>query len=175
MIHADDVAVTFHRDGAVRGQAERRGRGGVTSGADIRDGGQGEEEADEGEDAELTPRHPGDRSRLGRDLHGKPPSGVRPRGTLRSGRGALDGGLEIVGSGSAGELDEQARERAVEALVVDGHQTGPPIAGVKPAVEVTSSITIDERSVPRERWSRDFAVPTGIPSIVATCGSGRSR
>ena len=156
-------------------EAERRGRGGAPSGADVRDGCHGEEEADEGEDAELAPRHPGGRSRLGRDIHGKPPSGVRPRGTLRSGRGALDGGLEIVGCGGAGELDEQARERAVEALVVDRHPTGPPMAGAKPAVEVTSSITIDERSVPRERWSRDFAVPTGIPSIAATCGSGRSR
>ena len=175
VIHADDVAVAFHRDGAVRGGSERRGRGGTPSGADVRDGGHGDEEADEGEDAELTPRHPGDRSRLGRDIHGKPPSGERPRRTLRSGRGALDGGLEIVRSGSARELDEQARERAVEALVVDGHLTGPPMAGVKPPVEVTSSITIDERSVPSERWSRDFAVPTGIPSIDATCGSGRSR
>ena len=40
---------------------------------------------------------------------------------------------------------------------------------------LTSSIDIDDRRIASDRWRRDFAVPPGIPSMRATCGSGRSR
>ena len=106
--------------------------------------------------------------------HGKPPFGERPRGTLGSGRGALDGGLEVVRGAGVRELIEEPGEEAVgSGGSIHGHATGPPSAAA-PA-DVTSSIDIEERIAPSDRWRRDFAVPTGMPSMAATRGSGRSR
>jgi len=80
---------------------------------------------------------------------------------------ALD---KLVGHAVLALLAQPERKVAPEC-VRRGHD-GRPSARPGP---IRASASNAARISPSARWSRDFAVPTGIPRAAATAGNGRSR
>ena len=76
--------------------------------------------------------------------------------------------IGVVGERRRGGLGEPVREVALEA-VGRGHATCPP--SLRRAGLGSRSVPSAPRSAARARPSRDWAVPSGMPSVSATVGT----
>src|SRR4051794_926478 len=98
--------------------------------------------------------------------HGKPPSRKCPGGPLAHCRRPPEEVIDIGGHPLVGEVDQRLRELVLEPidrLHADIPSRSSDSASPRPPAT-------DARSAATDRWSRDFAVPTGMPSTPATCG-----
>ncbi len=102
--------------------------------------------------------------------HRQQPFEARPPGSLAGCRGLHEGLGEVVGHAVCRVLAEPAREGRSEPVV--GRHAVRPSASSRDARASASSAA---RSWPSARCRRDFAVPSGMPRLSATAGSGRSR
>ena len=121
-------------------------------------------------------RPPGDVAHLGRracgEVHGEPPFEGGPAGPLPLPRGLAEDVVEVVGHVRGAESSvEELRELAFEAVEC-GHARCPR-ARVERSTPMSAAIA--ERMTPSERWSRDLAVPSGMPRAAAASGSGIPR
>ncbi len=111
------------------------------------------------------------RGRVAGDVgHGEPPSWEGPRRSLATMRRDREGLVSVVGRRPQVEVLQDGGEVAFEAAV-RGHATCPPGTGVGAG----SGSTVDRRIAARAKWSRDLAVPRGMPRDAATSGSGIPR
>ncbi len=113
----------------------------------------------------------GDRREAKRRLHGEPPFEARPPRPL-AGRRSSAARTSARWSGTWCSASSWSQSETVRSKRVVGRHAGRP--------SVTSGRgRASASSAARMTWSarcrRDFAVPSGIPSVAATSGNGRSR
>ena len=106
----------------------------------------------------------------GEDAHREPPFKGRPGGPLPIRRGLPEHVVEVVGDPRRRELGHELRDLALEAL--EGRHANCPFGTGAFSGSMSASV---ERMSPIDRWRRDFAVPSGIPSVAAISGSSRSK
>ncbi len=152
------------RGGAVRVQGSQQARAGDEGGSRE----QSHEEDDRHDRHEREATHTN--RCASRDVHGEPPFEGGPRRPLRCSRGLRQGFGEVVRNPRGRELFEELGEPALQAIG-HGHASCP--RGIGPS-RVRSSL-IDRRMRPSDRWSRDLAVPRGMPIDAAASGNGIPR
>jgi hypothetical protein len=77
---------------------------------------------------------------------------------------------EVIGRPWGRQIGQRRRQLAFEAID-RRHANRPSGTGVVTGAGAPTVL----RSTPSDRWSRDFAVPSGIPMEAATSGSGIPR
>lgn len=147
-------------DDAVPGRPEQRRQPLLC--ADEEGRGRDHQQADEGQDHELSHREPASGPGVREHcVQGEPPFGEGPARPLRRARGLPEDVVQVGGRAGRGDLVDRLGDPPLEWVepVVGGHDAPP-------------SAVIDRRSPSIARWSRDFAAGREIPSEDAASGNG---
>jgi hypothetical protein len=170
-VQRHDVPIGRVDDLSVPCRPERRWKLGLPRARDERERRDEQGDDEQGDGHRAPPGRGGDGGGR-RDVgHGEPPSCEGPRRPLAMVRRGREGLRPVVGGRPQVQVLEDGGEVAIEAGV-RGHATCPPEIG---AGAGSGSAAVDRRIAARALWSRDFAVPRGMPRDAATSGSGIPR
>ena len=166
-VDGDEVAVAVMDDDAVRGGPEWRRDGGPAR-ADDEERARHEGEHEQGRRDDERPAGAAARRDRGRDCSQlDPPFGDPPGGSAPRPRGLLEHRIQQVrGLATGSDRFQPGGEAAVGVVRIHAVQ---PFDRDWPRASASSAV----RSARVARWSRDFAVPTGMPRASATSGTGR--
>ena len=166
-IDGEEVTVLADHDRAVAGEAERWWQ--VSPRPDHDDQERRNDESDDREDEDRAPRgrdHAQATSRIERQPAGR----ARPPPPLARGHGLHENRADVVGHPAGRVLPEPGSELPFE-VAVRGHAGRP--SEIPGSVRASASSAARRRPMPR--WSRDFTVPRGSPSVTATSVRGSSK